>query len=70
LDRPRFAEPQTAYSIWIRPGDDGRWCWALIDGDGRTGLQGAASERDAAMAMAQAASDALEALGRRGSRQG
>jgi hypothetical protein len=64
LDRPTFGEPQAAYSIWIRPGDDGRWRWELIDGEGRTGLQGAAPERDAAMATAQAASDALEALKR------
>ena len=69
LDRPSFAEPQAAYSIWIRPNDDGRWRWELIDGDGRTGLQGAAPGRDAAMATAQFASDALEAFKRIGARR-
>ena len=69
MDRPTFAEAQAAYSIWIRPGDDGRWRWELIDGDGRTGLQGAAAGRDAALATAQFASGTLEALKRVGARR-
>jgi hypothetical protein len=57
------------HSIWVQPNADGLWSWALIGGDGRIDLKGAAPGRDSALATARFASTTIGALQRIGARR-
>ena len=56
--------PASDLAICIRPTDDGRQDWELVDDVGRTVMHGAAADQTAALAMAQFAASAVQALKR------
>lgn len=52
------------FAICVRPADDGRQCWELLDEGGEPVMAGEAADQTAAIAMAQFAASAVQALRR------
>jgi hypothetical protein len=58
------ADSDCALAIWIRPAEGGRQRWELLDDVGQTIMGGAAADQTAALATAQFAASAVQALRR------